>query len=316
MSKLKLLIADSALDKPWFMPYWTRYFDCEIYQPGQHYHHMIALVDDRYEKKIYDQLKQMNLCIVRPYLMDTFVHDRSQTVNGELILRAPEAVWIMESINFAYQGYNTRRPHSRPDKFFLLLINRLRDHRRLLLTAVNQYLPDSLHTCVSQGIMLPDDVHVTGQDPATTANDRYYVPRWYSETAFSLVSETQVDHPIHAPSLFISEKSFKPLAHSHPFIVNGCSGTLSYLQGLGFETFSHRIDESYDQQTVPEYRLQMILHVLADLYREYRSTGSLFQDIHSQALLAHNQAMFFDRARIGQLFQQQIVQPIMEFVES
>ena len=273
-------------------------------------------MDDRYETEIYLQLKQLNLRIVRPYLMDTLVHDPCEIQQGELVLRAQEAVWIMESIQFAHLGYNTHRPPAAPDKFFLLLINRKRDHRQRLLTAVDHYLPESLWTCVHQGIMLPDDVYEPGRDPTTTANDRYYVPGWYGKTAFSLVSETQVDHPIHAPSLFISEKSFKPLAHSHPFIVNGCSGTLSYLQGLGFETFSHRIDESYDQQAVPEYRLQMILHVLADLYREYRSTGSVFQDTHSQALLAHNQAMFFDRARIGQLFRQQIVQPIMEFVES
>jgi len=26
MSKLKLLIADSALAQPWFMPHWTQYF--------------------------------------------------------------------------------------------------------------------------------------------------------------------------------------------------------------------------------------------------------------------------------------------------
>jgi len=314
MSKPKLLIADSALDKPWFMPYWTRYFDCEIYQPGQHYHHMIALVDDRYKKKIYDQLKQMNLCIVRPYLMDTFVHDRSQTVNGELILRAPEAVWIMESINFAYQGYNTRRPHSRPDKFFLLLINRLRDHRRLLLTAVNQYLPDSLHTCVSQGIMLPDDVHVPGQDPATTANDRYYVPRWYSETAFSLVAETMID--THNSGLFISEKSFKPLAHGHAFVLWGTAGTLAYLQSLGFETFGHRVDETYDHTANADQKLKMILTMLEDLHREFMTTGQLFQDTKTADILEHNQQWFFNADKIDQLFQQQIVNPILEHVES
>jgi len=314
MSKPKLLIAETGLAQPWFMPYWDRYFDCEIYQPGQHYHHMIALVDDRYEKKIYDQLKQMNLCIVRPYLMDTFVHDSSQTVEGELILRAPEAVWIMESMGFAYQGYNTRRPHTRPDKFFLLLINRLRDHRQQLLTAVEQYLPHSLYTCVSQGIMLPDDVYEPGQDPATTANDRHYVPRWYRETAFSLVAETMID--THNSSLFVSEKSFKPLAHGHAFVLWGTAGTLTYLRSLGFETFGHQVDETYDHTVNADQKLKMILTVLEDLYREFMTTGGVFQDVHSQNILAHNQTLFFDAGKIGQLFRQQIVQPIMEFAES
>ena len=311
MSKPKLLIAETGLAQPWFMPQWTQSFDCEIYQPGQHYHDMIALVDDRYEKKIYDQLKQMNLRIVRPYLMDTFVHDSSQMVSGELVLRAQESVWIMESLQFAHLGYNTRRPHTRPDKFFLLLINRLRDHRQKLLQAVDQYLPDSLYTCVNQGIMLPDDVYEPGRDPATTANDRYYVPWWYGQTAFSLVAETMVD-----TQLFVSEKSFKPLAHGHPFLIFGTAGTLAYLRSLGFETFGHRVDESYDKIINPDKKSEMILATLEDLHKEFTTTGGVFQDVHSQGILAHNQALFFDADKIGQLFRQQIVQPIMEFAES
>jgi hypothetical protein len=45
---------------------------------------------------------------------------------------------------------------------------------------------------------------------------------------------------------FISEKTFKPIATRHPFIMCGNKNSLKYLKELGYKTFDGFIDESYD----------------------------------------------------------------------
>jgi hypothetical protein len=47
-------------------------------------------------------------------------------------------------------------------------------------------------------------------------------------------------------SVFISEKTFKPIACMQPFIIVGSKHTLKYLRKLGYKTFDGFIDESYD----------------------------------------------------------------------
>ena len=268
--------------------------------------------------------------VICTYLMDIFVNDPCETRNQDLILRARETVWIQESIMWKHSNYDRIRVPTHPDKFFLLLINQLRVHRRQLLSAVEPYLADSLHTCVANGIMLPDEEFVPGRNPNSTANDRNYVPRWYAETCFSLVSETMTDSlammskqqpgtklkDLKSTELFISEKSFKPLAHCHPFVIQGTPGTLNYLQGLGFETFAHVIDESYDQELDHMTRSQKMLQVIQDLYQEFKQSGGVFQDSQTKQKLEHNYNLFFNQHKIDQLFSEQIVRPIIEFLES
>ena len=45
---------------------------------------------------------------------------------------------------------------------------------------------------------------------------------------------------------FISEKTFKPIACKHPFIIAGNKLSLHYLKEMGYKTFSPYIDETYD----------------------------------------------------------------------
>ena len=59
-------------------------------------------------------------------------------------------------------------------------------------------------------------------------------------------------------SLHLTEKIFKPIAIKRPFILVGAPGNLAYLKSYGFKTFDRWIDESYDKETDPERRIQMI----------------------------------------------------------
>ena len=78
----------------------------------------------------------------------------------------------------------------------------------------------------------------------------------YQNTYFSVVSETFF---FNGPGRFFSEKSFKPFAFMHPFILMSQPNSLEILHQLGYKTFHPFIDESYDKETNDVGRLKMIL---------------------------------------------------------
>jgi hypothetical protein len=61
--------------------------------------------------------------------------------------------------------------------------------------------------------------------------------------------------------LHLTEKIFKPIVCSRPFILVSAPGNLKYLKSYGFKTFDTWIDESYDQIIDPSLRLDMIASV-------------------------------------------------------
>jgi hypothetical protein len=66
----------------------------------------------------------------------------------------------------------------------------------------------------------------------------------YKNSWLSIVTESSFFK--YENSIFISEKTFKPIACMQPFIIVGSRGTLKYLRKLGYKTFHPFIDESYD----------------------------------------------------------------------
>jgi hypothetical protein len=66
----------------------------------------------------------------------------------------------------------------------------------------------------------------------------------YRDTWVSLITESSYFDDEH--SVFISEKTFKPIACMQPFIIVGSKHTLKYLRQVGYRTFDGFIDESYD----------------------------------------------------------------------
>jgi len=82
----------------------------------------------------------------------------------------------------------------------------------------------------------------------------------YARTAFSCVTETHWDS--HSQSL-LTEKTVKPLCLGHPVVIFGGKGQLSLTRRLGFSTFEHVFDSTYD--TVSDDRLRIDLAVKACL---------------------------------------------------
>ncbi len=91
--------------------------------------------------------------------------------------------------------------------------------------------------------------------------DIYVNPDAYIDTYFSVVTETVFDYPYS----FRTEKIVKPLGMGHPFVVAANRGYYRDLRNLGFRTFGHLIDESFDEIDDNATRLERIALVVQDL---------------------------------------------------
>ena len=74
------------------------------------------------------------------------------------------------------------------------------------------------------------------------SNTGYSTKTHYSETIFSVVTETTFENN----SLNITEKSFKPLANCHPFIIIGDQHINKKLEDFGFKLYDDLIDYTFD----------------------------------------------------------------------
>jgi hypothetical protein len=90
----------------------------------------------------------------------------------------------------------------------------------------------------------------------------YLEPAAYIDTYFSIVTETVCAE---SDISFRTEKIAKPLAMGHPFIVASTPGFYRDLRALGFRTFDHVVDESFDSISNAQDRMDRITDVVADL---------------------------------------------------
>ena len=86
----------------------------------------------------------------------------------------------------------------------------------------------------------------------------------YRDTYFSLVTETVFNYPYS----FRTEKIWKPIAVGHPFIAVANAGFYRDLHRLGFKTFGHVIDESFDSIDSNQARIERITQVVEDLCQQ------------------------------------------------
>jgi hypothetical protein len=98
--------------------------------------------------------------------------------------------------------------------------------------------------------------------------DRYYIdrilPQVHLDSWVTVISEASVgDSEL---TIFLSEKAFKPIACSHPFIFMGNKGSLAKLREIGYKTFDGFIDETYD--TLPTWeRMQAVIDAIKKIHR-------------------------------------------------
>lgn len=190
----------------------------------------------------------------------------------------------------------TQKPYK-----FLLLNGRLRSHRKYLIEYLdlNGLLDQGLWTWLDNSLNRASDIKLIHDGENLMLSPRkvsylppeYEVPRYrdkigistgdftkfdlfnkewgeiylyakpYIDTYFSVVTETV----FLSPYSFRTEKIWKPIAMGHPWICMANSGYYKDLRDLGFQTFEHIIDESFDSILDNQDRIQRISMVIKDL---------------------------------------------------
>lgn len=131
----------------------------------------------------------------------------------------------------------------------LNLLQTLKKHEDKILSLPNLYL-DTTDLINSRHMLKNEDI------------DNDITDFYYKESLISVVSETMF---FENNGRFLSEKTFKPIAYKHPFIIIGPYKTLSLLKELGYKTYEPFIDESYDNEKNPLARMQLIIKELKKL---------------------------------------------------
>ena len=99
---------------------------------------------------------------------------------------------------------------------------------------------------------------------SNTWGEIYIKPEPYIDTYFSLVTETVFEYPYS----FRTEKIWKPIAIGHPWIAVASQGYYRDMRNLGFKTFGHLIDESFDDIGNHQDRIERIAEVVNDLLKQ------------------------------------------------
>jgi hypothetical protein len=113
-------------------------------------------------------------------------------------------------------------------------------------------------------------------------------PFLYNDTFCSIITETyyKENHP------YFTEKTFRSIAQSHPFILYSNHQGLKVLQNLGFKTFGDFWDETYDNLR-DNQRLEAIMHLILEIGNW---NIDKLNNIHKRMIpvLEHNRNHFFN----------------------
>ena len=141
-------------------------------------------------------------------------------------------------------------------------------------TDINQFLSNGPYSCDA----LTHEQH----------NDHHLIEtNHFTDSYCNIVLETHFDAD-GSGGAFLTEKTFKAIKHGQPFVVVGCPGSLSALRELGYRTFDHVVDNSYDTIQNNTERWIAVRSVIAQLKSQDLHTW--FESCRSD--VEHNQQLF------------------------
>ena len=122
----------------------------------------------------------------------------------------------------------------------------------------------------------------------TSDSSATYNPQDFAQTRCSIVLETVYDQRIH-----LTEKTLRPLACGHPFLILNGPGALETIRSYGFKTFQPYINESYDKEQSPTKRMDMVLREM----RRINNSSEKYQKWIWEGcakIAEYNKKLFFD----------------------
>jgi hypothetical protein len=125
-------------------------------------------------------------------------------------------------------------------------------------TGSRTYRRDFLQQMTERDLMPQCQTQSVAEYTTTSNSSAEYESTDFNCTAISVVLETIFDSRIH-----LTEKTLRPLACAHPFVLAAGAGSLNLLRHYGFETFHPYINESYDLIEDCQLRLNAIVTELS-----------------------------------------------------
>lgn len=231
-----------------------------------------------------------------------------------------ESLWYTCDKNFQYQNYVPNRTNN---NLFFMPIKRNKPFRAEIVERFDNILNNAVWSFVERWC---DGKHLPTREENPVARigwDRQFEPDWYNDTYFTVAVETYCGHTNEIDEyngivsdercpaeLFITEKTYKPIAHQHPFMVLGMKGTLAHLRSIGFETFDHIFDESYDQLDFFDDRLELVYNNIINFSKEK------YLDPITEQKIQHNYNKFYDRAQVLAGIESELINPLMEWLNA
>jgi hypothetical protein len=237
--------------------------------------------------------------------------ESARQIPGVAIVAVPTWYWIMDQQPLRHFRLHEYQPRPAVTHRFLMTIEKIRPERDYLCDRLAELLPQSLYSYRHRDVFLPRDWTPNLGGPY----QRYVNTEWLDATPFTLVVETYIDETAvsgfsltHNDHHFLCEKSYKPLACKHPFIMASTQGNLAYLRSQGFESFPELFDESYDDIADWRQRVDRV----AELARDFDVRS--IDNPQTKEKLLYNSARFFDQQLTQQMTQQSIVAPLLNFI--
>ena len=317
-SKPTILVSENrtVFQTPYFEKKWEQYFNVEILDVNKHYDKRSTVVvsdwvDFAQEQDIDERiLSNKGIRHVIDHCWDSW--DSQLDNSADFTLRPRDFMWINESIWYKHLGYNKFNLTSNPSRDFLMLINQHSPDRIKLYNKLTPVLSDNIYSYVGHGVPLQN---AQDQEYNNTTWQRYIDPTWYTSTRFSIVVETMVHDRTMLnldDDINVTEKTLKPCAFKHPGIVWGQVGTLAWQKRQGFETFDHCIDETYDTVEDEDIRLEKVVEQINICIAD----KTIFADPLTKQKLQHNYDHFYNEEIVQKLFKEQIINPLLEFINA
>jgi hypothetical protein len=293
----------------------NQYFDVIYYEPGVHYNPADTVLAVRqfntnlwWQPFVDNGFKMIidNVTEVPELMLDLWAPD-TQTPKpvpaSAMVLQSPNFFRYEDTSKWLQSGYDQYKPQRKSLYKALLLMNRKKTHRTELVEKLGTQLDQCIWSYIEHGKQLNHtDIPIT---PDVNWM-RYLNPDWFDQCCVSIVAESCAAPPVNRIP-FVTEKTWKPVAMQHPFMIVGEPGTLQYLHSLGFETFENLWSEDYDTTQSTSQRIDLVVQNVV----QYNMAPL---DQLTLQKLEHNRNHLFNREIIHQFVMDEIINPVLEYV--
>ena len=301
------------------LPLFGQYFDITNFDEGEKYEPGTTFMyrNDRSRSKlekyehsckfIADGVWEMNFFCNHNFTDNTLGLINNGFVGHSNVLAIPKWFWFEE--HFSQQDKRKLikdLPFTHPKtRSFLMQMGDAKVPRIKLYERLKNknLLDNAVYSFLEYGIGLEGPVR--NYDPLTPPfPQRAYRPEWYNTSHFTLVAECfQSGIDLSEDSVSITEKTMKPIMYGHPFILLGDTHSLRILSSWGFNTFPELFDESYDEVSNIDQRIEMIVNEVAN--HKHQSVDDK---------IVYNFQRFWDTRLVESMMVEEMIQPILEFI--